>query len=254
MTGAGAIILRVTGFAIVLMLAAIQLAEGSSARGAARHEEMAMEEFRIATFFEAEELEYRAGRGTDTVNWEVQGWIGGDYDKVWFKTEGDRVIDGSLQDAELQLLYSRMVTAFWDLQIGGRFDSKPEPSRGFAVIGLQGLAPYFFEIDAAAFVSDEGDVSARFEAEYDLLLTQRLILKPSIELNFAAREVEELGIGSGLSGLEAGLRLRYEVAREWAPYVGLVWERQVGRTADFARGAGEDAGALRWVSGLRVWF
>lgn len=249
MTAARARIIRGLRLAAGLVLIATALAERPPTAAAGQEEEAA-----IFTLVEAEQLEYRTGRGDDTANWEAQAWIGGDYDKLWFKTQGDRVIDGALQDAELQLLYSRAVTAFWDLQVGGRFDPKPEPSRGFAVVGLQGLAPYFFEVDAAAFLSDEGDLSARIEAEYELLLTQRLILKPSVELNFAAQEVEDLGIGSGLSAVETGLRLRYEVVREWAPYVGIVWEHKLGRTADLARRAGQDAGRSRFVTGLRVWF
>ena len=249
MTAARAIAMRGLRLAAVLILAATALAGRPDPAAAAQEEEAT-----IFTFFEAEQLEYRSGRGNDRFSWDAQGWIGGDYDKLWFKTQGDRVIDGSLQAAELQLLYSRAVTAFWDLQVGGRYDPKPEPSRGFGVVGIQGLAPYFFELDAAAFVSDEGDLSARIEAAYELLVTQRLILKPSIELNFAAQEVEKLAIGSGLSEVEAGLRLRYEIVREFAPYVGIVWERKVGRTADFARRGGKDAGESRFVTGLRVWF
>ncbi|RME61879.1 MAG: copper resistance protein B, partial [Alphaproteobacteria bacterium] len=141
-----------------------------------------------------------------------------------------------------------------DLQAGVRHDFEPDPSRTFGVIGIQGLAPYWFEIDAAAFISGDGDVSARIEAEYELLLTQRLILQPRVELNFAVQEVEELGIGSGLSIAEAGLRLRYEIDRQFAPYVGFSWNRKIGDTADFARADGEDVGALSFVAGLRMWF
>ena len=213
----------------------------------------AEEESSILKFIEADQLEYRAGR-EDTFSWEAQGWIGGDYDKLWIKTQGDDVIDGPVTDAEVQLLYSRTITAFWDLQIGARYDARPDPSRGLAVLGIQGLAPYFFEVDAAAFVSDEGDVSARLEAEYELLLTQRLIAKSSVELNVALQEVEELGIGSGLSEVELGLRLRYEIVREIAPYIGLSWERKVGPTANFARRRGEDVSDVAFVAGVRFWY
>jgi copper resistance protein B len=154
----------------------------------------------------------------------------------------------------MQLLYSRAVSAFWDLQIGGRYDVKPDPSRGYAVVGVQGLAPYFFDVDAAAFLSDQGDVSARIEAEYEWLLTQRLIAKPLVELNVAVQDVPDLGIGSGLSDVELGLRLRYEIVREVAPYVGISWERKVGSTADLARRGGTDVGGAAVVAGIRLWF
>ena len=216
--------------------------------------EMAAEEdARLYTFLEIEQFEYRIG-SEDTLSWEAQGWIGGDYNKVWLKTQGDHAIDKETKNAEVQLLYSRAITAFWDLQIGGRYDMRPDPSRGYAVLGIEGLAPYFFEVDAAAFVSNRGDASARVEARYDLLLTQRLIVRPSVELNFAAQEVKELDIGSGLSEVELGLRVRYEIVREAAPYVGVSWERKAGRTADFARRKGEEVGDLTFVTGVRFWF
>ena len=214
----------------------------------------AADESQLFTLIEAEQFEYRATNGEATVSWDAQGWIGGDYDKIWLKTQGDDLRDGPVRNAEIQVLYSRTIAAFWDLQVGGRYDVKPDPSRGFAVLGIQGLAPYFFEVDAAAFISDEGDVSGRIEAEYELLLTQRLIAKPSAELNAAIQDLEELGIGSGLSEVELGLRLRYEIVRELAPYLGVSWERKIGPTADFARRQGADVGDLTFVTGVRFWF
>lgn len=208
----------------------------------------------IFTFVEVDRFEYRVGPGADALTWDAQAWVGGDYHKAWLKTEGDDPIDGAVENAEIQLLYSRTIAPFWDLQIGARYDVRPDPSRGFAVFGVQGLAPYFFEVDAAGFVSEEGDVSARLEAEYELLLTQRLIARPSVELNFAAQEVEDLGIGSGLSDVELGFRLRYEIVREIAPYVGVAWARKVGRTADFTRREGGDVDDLKAVVGIRFWF
>lgn len=209
---------------------------------------------KIFTFFQAEQLEYRFQDGKDSLNWDAQGWVGEDFNKLWIKTEGEKVFGGDLEEAEVQLLYSRIIHPFWDFQIGGRYDVRPRPQRGFGVIGLQGLAPYFFEVDAAAFVSDEGDVSARFKGEYELLLTQQLILQPSAEFNLAAQKVQELGIGSGLTDIELGLRLRYEVVREFAPYIGINWERKIGKTADFAREEGEDVDTLSFVTGVRFWF
>ncbi len=212
------------------------------------------DEAELFTFVEADQLEYRAANGHDSVEWEAQGWVGGDYDKVWVKTRGDAVVDGELERAEVQLLYSRAVSAFWDVQLGARYDRNPDPARGYAVVGIQGVAPYFFEIDAAAFLSQEGEASARIEVEYDLLVTQRLIATSMAELDLSAQDVEDLGIGSGVNEIELGLRLRYEIVREVAPYVGVSWETKVGPTADAARRNGRDVDDVALVAGLRVWF
>lgn len=207
----------------------------------------------IYTFFRAEEFGYRLG-DQDSFNWDVQGWVGGDYNKLWLKTEGERVNGSGVESAEVQLLYSRLIADFWDFQAGLRYDFKPEPERSFAVMGVEGLAPYWFEIGASAFVSDQGDVSARLEAEYDLLLTQKLILSPALEMNLAASSDKERGVGSGLNDLELTLTLRYEVIREFAPYIGVSWERKYGRTADFARAEDEDIERTAFMAGVRFWF
>lgn len=221
---------------------------------AADADTVAEDEAMWLTFVEVDQLEYRVADGHDTLAWEAQAWMGGDYHKVWFKTRGEDVVNGGTMRAEAHLLYSRAITAFWDFQVGARYDAKPNPSRTYAVIGVQGLAPYFFEADAEAFVSNRGDVSARLEAEYELLITQRLIAGPSAELNIAAQDVEELGIGSGLSEIELGLRLRYEIVREVAPYVGVSWESKIGETADMARSQGTDVDDVAFVIGVRAWF
>lgn len=203
----------------------------------------------------ADRLEYQTNEGDALFLWDAQGWLGGDYNKLWVKTEGEYLFGGNrFEEAETQALYSRAIARYWDVQAGVRQDFKPDPSRTYGVIGLQGLAPYWFEVDSAFFVSDKGDVTARIEAEYDLLFTQRLILQPRAELNFAFQDVEELGIGSGLSTAELGLRLRYEIRRELAPYIGVSWTRSIGNTADFARSDGEDPGKLSFVAGIRLWF
>lgn len=201
-----------------------------------------------------EQFEYRSGEGEDTFAWDAQAWLGTDDNKAWFKTEGENPLDDSLEEAETQLLYSRRISDFFDVQFGGRYDFRPEPERAYGVIGLQGLAPMFVEIDTAAFLSDEGDLSARFKAEYDLLITQKLVLQPLLEVNVAADEVEELGIGQGINDVELGLRLRYEVTREFAPYIGVNWHRLVGQTADFARADGNDDETVSFVAGVRMWF
>jgi copper resistance protein B len=201
-------------------------------------------------------LEYQSNDGSGQMIWDGQGWYGGDYNKFWFKTEGERSLKGGgFGDAEIQGLYSRAIRPFWDVQAGIRQDIKPgNPSRTFAVIGLQGLAQYWFEVDAAAFISDDGDVSARLELEYEILLTQRLIAQPRFETNIAIQDVRALGIGSGINDVELGLRLRYEIKREFAPYIGVNWNRKLGETADFARADFTGVGATSVVAGIRFWF
>jgi copper resistance protein B len=206
-----------------------------------------------------DQLEYRGNEGPDTLNWDVQGWIGGDYNRIWVKTEGEHQTSGdSAGEAEVQVLYSRLISPFWDFQAGVRYErlygTGPDPSRGFAVAGIQGLAPYWFELDFALFLSDDGDVSARLTAEYDLLLTQRLILQPRLEVDVAAQDVPEFGLGKGFNDIELGLRLRYEIRREFAPYIGISWTRQLGDTADITRSEGGDVDNFAVLAGLRLWF
>ncbi len=202
----------------------------------------------------ADQWETRIRDGADEYLWDAQAWYGGDINKLWVKTEGEGSFEGSLEALDLQILWSRAVLPWWDFQAGLRHDFRPGPERSHLVLGLQGLLPYQFEVDAAAFLSDNGDLSARFEAEYDQLITQRLILQPRVEVELAAQDVSELDIGSGVNTAEIGLRLRYEFAREFAPYIGLQYERRFGATADFARAAGEETGGWRFLLGLRMWF
>jgi len=203
----------------------------------------------------ADRLEYQSNDGSPTLLFDGQGWWGTDRNKLWLKSEVEYDFSANrFEEAELQALWSRPIARYFDVQAGVRRDFAPDPTRNYAVLGVQGLAPYWFEIDAAIFVSGHGDVTARIEAEYDFLLTQRLIAQPRTELNFAAQDVAALGIGSGLSTAELGLRLRYEIKRQFAPYVGVNWKRAVGDTADFARLAGDDPGSVSLVAGVRLWF
>ncbi len=159
-------------------------------------------------------------------------------------------------EGEVQVLYGRQVAAFWDAVAGVRVDRRwgdGTATRALLAAGLQGLAPYWFEVAPTLFVSQHGHLSARLEASYELLLTQRLIVEPELELNAAVQEVPEFGVGTGLNDIELGIRLRYEVRREFAPYVGFSWTRRVGKSADLARATGEDAGSGTFVAGLRVW-
>lgn len=209
----------------------------------------------ISSLILGERLEYQSNEGEELLVWEAQGWLGGDQNKLWLKTEGEyEGPNNEFESAEVQALYSRAVSPFWDVQAGIRVNITPNPSRTYATIGLQGLAPYWFELDHAFFLSDQGDLSMRTEAEYEFRLTQRLLLQPRIEMNLAFSDDLETGIGSGLSGLEAGLRLRYEFKRELAPYIGFNWEGSFGDTKALKRQNGEDSSAFSVIAGLRFWF
>ncbi|OBX18952.1 copper resistance protein CopB [Erythrobacter sp. QSSC1-22B] len=202
---------------------------------------------------QGDRMEYRAREGEDGYLWDLQGYYGGDLDKFWFKSEGEGSFGEEIESAEVQALYSRAIAPFFDLQAGIRQDFVPM-DRTYAVVGIQGLAPYLFEIDAAAFLSDRGDLTARVEAELDQRITQRLILQPRVEASFSAQDVPELGIGAGLDSVEAGLRLRYHFAREFAPYIGVDQEWRIGQSADYARAEGEDPSVTNYVVGIRFWF
>lgn len=204
-------------------------------------------------WFMADRAEYRAHAGKDGYTWDVQGTYGGHIDKLWFKSEGEGNFGEKPERAEVQALWSHAIGPWWDLQAGVRQDLVG-PSRTHAVIGVQGLAPYLFDVSAAAFISNKGDVTARIEGELDQRITQRLILQPRAEINLADRDIPELGIGGGIDRIEAGLRLRYEIRREFAPYIGIAQEWKVGTSADYARAAGEDPSVTSFVAGIRFWF
>ena len=185
--------------------------------------------------------------------WEGRAWFGGDLRRLWLRSEGER-IGGSTHGADLEVLYGQATGPWWDLLAGLRHDFSPGPSRTWAAIGVQGLAPYKFEVSATAYVGSGGHTAFNAEVEYELLFTSRLILQPLLEVELHGRDDPQRGIGSGLSTMEAGLRLRYEVTRQFAPYLGLVHERSFGGTADLRRLHDEPVRDTRWVAGLRVWF
>lgn len=186
--------------------------------------------------------------------WDGEAWYGGDLNRFVLKSEGEGAHHGGVEDAEVQALYSRPVGLYTDLQAGLRHDFEPGPQRTYATVGFETLVPYWFEAEGALFLSEKGDLLARLEGSYDFRLTQRLVLQPRGELNFAVQDEPRRGIGSGLSDAELALRLRYEFKREFAPYVGVVWSRKIGDTADFARAEGEDVEDTRFIVGLRAWF
>ena len=197
-------------------------------------------------------IEYTSQNGEDGYRWDGEAWFGGDIDRFVLKTEGEGSDD--IEGAEVQALYSRAWDHVTDLQIGIRHDIEPNPSRTYLAVGFETLLPYWFEAEGALFVGERGQVLGRLDGSYDFQLTQRLVLQPRAEVNFAAKDDAAIGLGSGLSDAELGLRLRYEIQREFAPYIGVSWERKFGDTADYARAEGERAESTSFVVGLRAWY
>ena len=192
--------------------------------------------------------------GKDTFVWDASAWLGNDYNKLYLESEGEKLTDGAIEEVDLEVFYNRTINAFWDLQVGLRHDFQPSPSRTHFALGFQGLAPYWFEVDATGYVSEDGDVSAAVEAEYDIMLTQRLVLQSRFEIQAAIQDVPEYGIGSGINAVELGARLRYEIRRKFAPYIGVSWHRKTGQTADMARDEDEEVESAAFVAGIRMWF
>ncbi|MFA5371336.1 MAG: copper resistance protein B [Sideroxydans sp.] len=185
--------------------------------------------------------------------YDIQGWFGKDYERLVLKAEGE-VAGGKLQEARTELLWGHALAAYWNTQLGGRYDSGVEPDQSWLAFGVQGLAPYWFEVDATAYIGEQGHTALRLGTEYELLFTQRLILQPRIEVNLYGKNDSIRGIGSGLSDGLAGLRLRYEFTRRFAPYAGIEWAGKFGETANLVRTAGAKTSETRWVAGVRMWF
>lgn len=201
--------------------------------------------------FNLAEVQVRNGR--DGYRWDGAGWFGGDIHRLVVKTEGEGGFGDRVEAAEVQALYARALDPYWNLQAGVRQDLGAGAKRTYATLGVEGLAPYWFDVEGAVFLSDKGDVLARAEAWYDQRITQRATLQPRIELNLAAQDMPGSRIGAGLSTAELGLRLRYEIRRELAPYIGVSWERRYGATARYARAAGADSGGFALTLGVRAW-
>ncbi len=206
----------------------------------------------IYTHVVFDQLEGRFG-ARNSFRWEGEAWAGTDMNRIWVKTEGFVNSEGDVEDGQHELLYDRPVSSYFDLQAGVRQDADSRAGRTWAALGIEGLAPMFFQVSATAYFSNEGHYAARLEGSYDLLLTQRLILQPQIELNFYTKDDPGRGIGSGLSDLDTGLRLRYEFSRKFAPYIAVTYDQRCGGTANFARLRGEGPSDLRFTFGVRTW-
>ena len=225
-------------------------AQMADSRAMLRHENGGMPAYSVVFNL----AEYRVQKGSNAYRWDGEGWFGGDINRFVVKTEGEGAVRGGVESGEVQGLYSRAIGPWFNLQAGVRHDFKPGPARNYATIGFEGIAPYWFEVEGALFLSDKGDLLGRLEGYYDQRITQHLILQPRVELNLSAQDVPANGIGSGLSDAELGLRLRYEIKREFAPYIGVSWERKFGDSARFARARGDRVQATSLVVGIRTWF
>jgi copper resistance protein B len=213
---------------------------------------MEMDDTAAFTMLLFDELEWQKLDRQDALAWDAQAWFGNDYDKLWLKTEGEHV-DGE-SDLRTELLWDRIVSPWWSVQSGVRHDVHEGPSRTWAALGVHGLAPYWFELEAALYLGEEGRTALRASAEYELLLTQRLILQSQLEINAYGKDDPSNGIGAGISDLQLGARLRYEIRRKFAPYMGVEWSRALGDTADYARVEGQRVDDVLFVAGLRAWF
>ncbi len=219
------------------------------------------QERRLFTLIDVLEYRPRTGgtQGHDDYRWDIEGWYGGDYNRVWFKSEGQK--DTAFKadyDVDFQLLYGRFIQKYFDFQIGPRVETQTfrgrNVTRGLGVIGIEGLVPYNYDFESSLFIDQNGAVSARLAFTKDLLLTQRLILQTRFETNAAVQRVEEFTTGSGLNNLEFGGRLRYEFRREFAPYIGISLDRSFGETATLVRQEGGNPSQIRFVVGVRAWF
>lgn len=233
------------------MIARLAIALLAAAPAAAADTMAGHDHDRLLTFTRGQ-ADYARARGEDIVTFDGEGWIGGDRHKFWWKTEGD-IDGGTVTRAEIQALYSRNVWAFFDVQAGFRGDIKPD-GRGYAVIGIQGLAPYLLDTEAHLFLGFKGDVHLRLRQSFDLLLTNRLILTPQVETDLYLTDAPERRVRAGFSRLEGGVQARYEISRKFAPYLAVIYDAAVGPTGTLARAEGRDPGGWRLSVGVRSWF
>jgi copper resistance protein B len=204
----------------------------------------------ILSYVLLDQFELRSGAGERSFAWDVKGWMGTDLNRLWLRSDG-AMVSGHAESASVELLYGRSVSSWWDVVAGLRHDLRPAESQTFAAFGMQGLAPQRVEVAITAYLAEDGQSAARLSAGYELLLTNRLVLQPHMELDAYGKSDPARGVGSGISSVQAGLRLRYEFTRQFAPYLGVNWERALGKTADLAAG---EASEMRAVAGVRAWF
>ena len=200
-----------------------------------------------------DQFEGRLGGADSGLRWDGEAWAGPDEWRVWLKSEGE-LSGGRAVDGQSEVYVSKPISTYFDVQLGGRYDLDSRPARGWAALGIEGLAPGFFKVAATAYAGDRGRFAGKLTVSYDQLLTNRLILQPEAEANLYSKDDPARMIGSGLSDLDAGLRLRYEITRKFAPYVGVTWEQKFGRSADLTRAAGERSDDVRFTLGARAWF
>jgi len=224
------------------------------ARMARARAELAREGAWSGSALMVEELEYRARSGRDGLAWKASGWTGGDLDRLVVDSEGEGDRGGAIERAQVRALWRHALDPWFNLEAGVRHDFRPDPQRTYAVVGIEGLAPYWFELEGQVLVSDKGDVHLRVGGRHDWRLSGPLLIQPEAALNLALQDVPELGIGAGAERFELGARLRYEVRPEFAPYVGVHWERSLGATAGHRRASGEAASGVSAVMGIRAWF
>ncbi len=214
----------------------------------------------VYAFTLIELFEYRfSNEGRDELGWDVQGWVGNDDHKFWWKTEGDAIFDGADEGGiDLQAFYAMPLSAFWYLQVGVRYEQAWEPGsldeRFSAALGIQGFAPYKFDLEPTLYLTDDGDVMAQLTASYDLYITQRLVLQPRIELSASAQDIPESDLGAGVHGADFDFRLRYEISREFAPYIGVRYSTVFGETADISSRNGDEDHDLLFIVGARIAF
>jgi copper resistance protein B len=199
-----------------------------------------------------DQLEYAHGYDGNGPMWEAEGWYGNDNNKLWLRSEGEGS-HGQLGDGDIEALWNHPVSAFWSSQVGVRHDLGVGPQRTWAALGLEGLAPYWLELEATGYIGESGRLAARLRAEYTLRFTQRWMLQPELETNLYSRDDPSRYVGSGVSNAQFGLRLRYEFSRQFAPYLGIVWTRRFGATADFARADRQPVFDRQFVIGVRIW-
>lgn len=200
-----------------------------------------------------DQLEYQNADAGSVLAWNASGWVGGDIDRLWWRSEGERN-NGTTEAAEVQAFWGHAISPWWESVLGVRQDFKPGAPQTWGAIGIQGMALYKLETEATAYIGENGQTAARLESEYDILLTNRLILQPRAEANFHGKNDPSRSYGSGLADLDLGLRLRYEIVRQFAPYIGVSWSKAYGNTADYVRDEGGDSSEARFVAGVRLWF